>query len=132
MIRPCRSSSTDREKQLSDIKRLRVFLSSPGDVRDARAAVRDVVEKQLAKQRVFENAKLEVVSWDDPSRPLALDAYLTPQQAIDRRLPMPSECDVVVVILCSRMGTPLAHEGRQYLSGTHYEFDNAVRAEKAA
>jgi len=115
---------------VSDIKRLRVFLSSPGDMGAARAVVRDLVEKHLAKERVFQNAKLEVVSWDDPLKPLALDAFLTPQQAIDRHLPMPSECDVVVVILWSRMGTPLVHEGRQYLSGTHYEYENAVGAEK--
>lgn len=94
---------------VSEIKRLRVFLSSPGDVSSARAVIRDAIEMELAKQRVFENAKLEVVSWDDPFAPLALDAYLTPQQAIDRHLPMPSQCDVVVVILWSRMGTPLAH-----------------------
>jgi hypothetical protein len=115
---------------VSDIKRLRVFLSSPGDVQEARLVVRDVVEKFLQKERVFRNAKLEVVSWDDPQRPLALDAYLTPQQAIDRHLPMPSECDVFVMILRSRMGTPLVHEGKQYLSGTHYEFENAIAAEK--
>ena len=115
---------------MSDIKRLRVFLSSPGDVLAAREVVRDVVERYLQKERVFQNAKLEVVSWDDPLKPLGLDAYLTPQQAIDRHLPMPSECEVVVVILWSRMGTPLTHESRQYLSGTHYEFENAMGAEK--
>jgi hypothetical protein len=115
---------------VSDIKRLRVFLSSPGDVLTARDVVREVVERKLQKQRPFRNAKLEVISWDDPDRPLAWDAYYRPQENIDRRLPLPSECDVIVVILWSRMGTPVEHEGRRYLSGTHYEYENGFNAKQ--
>jgi hypothetical protein len=119
-----------RSTAVSTLNRLRVFLSSPGDVLAARAVVRDLVERELQKERAFRNTKLEVVSWDDPDAPVPLDAYLTPQQAIDRDLPRPSECDVVVVILWSRMGTPLTYDGQSYLSGTHYEYLGAVSAER--
>ena len=46
--------------------------------------------------------------------------------AIEVGLKKPSECDVVVVVLWSRMGTKLEHEGKRYHSGTHYEFEDAL------
>ena len=64
-----------------------------------------------------------------------MDAHLTPQEAIDKRRPKPSQCDIVVVVLWSRMGTPLPPEhrkpdGRPYVSGTEYEFCDAMDAAK--
>ena len=46
--------------------------------------------------------------WDDPHAASPMDAHLPPQDAINQNLPKPSECDIVAVILWSRMGTPLA------------------------
>src|SRR5262249_11472024 len=68
----------------------------------------------------------DVYSWDDPNASMALPAHLTPQQAIDLALIRPSACDIVIVVLWSRMGTPLEQEGKRYLSGTHYEFEEAL------
>jgi formylglycine-generating enzyme required for sulfatase activity len=74
------------------------------------------------------------VSWDDPRSPSPLYATLTPQEAIERHLPQPGECDLTIVILWSRMGTPLTEprkaDGSQYQSGTEYEFENARAAGK--
>ncbi len=113
---------------MSETIRLRVFLSSPGDVLAARAVVRDVVGKLTVKFRT-RNIQLDIASWDDPDNLQFLDAHLTPRQAREHGRPLPAESDVVVVILWSRMGAPLVHDGEAYLSVTHYEFENAIRAE---
>ena len=76
----------------------------------------------------------EVVSWDDPTAPTPMPAALTPQEAVNRFGPKPSECGVVVVVLWSRLGTHLALEafrkpdGAPYLSGTEWEFEDALNA----
>jgi hypothetical protein len=112
---------------VSDIKCLRVFLSAPGDVLAARAVVRDVTDKFAAE---FEQSRthLDLVSWDDPDNLQSLDANLTPDRARALGRPLPAECDVVVVIVWSRMGTPLTHDGEAYLSATHFECESAIRA----
>ena len=61
------------------------------------------------------------------------DTSIEPKKAIKRGLPKPSECDLVVVILWSRMGTPLPTEytkpdGTSYLSGTEWEYYEAIGA----
>jgi len=110
---------------------LRIFLSSPGDVQDERNLARQVL-RRLENERTFrQRIELEEVSWDDPDQSRPLDAHLTPQQAIDRALGKPSDCDIVVVILWSRMGTPLPDQikkpdGSTYRSGTEYEFLEAI------
>ena len=60
-----------------------------------------------------------------------MQATLTPQEAIKQGLPPPSQCDIVVVILWSRIGTPLPDDylkpdGSRYLSGTEWEYLDAV------
>jgi hypothetical protein len=60
-------------------------------------------------------------------------ASKTPQQAIAEGLPKPSECDIVIVIFWSRMGTPLPAEyvkpdGSPYRSGTEWEYWDALQA----
>jgi hypothetical protein len=65
-----------------------------------------------------------------------MPAHLAPQEAVNKGLPKPSECDIVVVILWSRMGTPLApkfrkQSGEQYLSGTEWEYEDALEHAKA-
>ena len=110
---------------MSDPRRLRVFLSSPGDVqteRDAADAALTALQRSPAWLGKF---TFEVVRWDDPAVPVPMDAHLTPQQAVDKGKPKPSECDITVVILWSRLGTPLNHNGRRYLSGTEYDYEDA-------
>ena len=112
---------------------LRIFLSSPGDVADERGLARSVLAR-LNKDPSFRGrVRLEEVSWDDPDASVPLAAHLTPQEAINRVLPKPSECDLVVVVLWSRMGTPLPPEyrkpdGTPFVSGTEWEYLEAVSA----
>lgn len=111
----------------------RIFLASPGDVQEERELARAVID-QIRLERAFRNRlNLEIIAWDQPGVAVAMDANLTPQEAIKRGLPQPSQCDLVVVILWSRMGTPLPAayakpDGSAYLSGTEWEYQDAIAA----
>ena len=112
---------------------LKIFLSSPGDVSDERGLARRVLDRLSQEYGLRDRVHLEEVSWDDPGAPVPLDAHLTPQEAINNTRSKPSQCDVVVVILWSRMGTPLPPEHRKpdgtpYVSGTEWEYCDAVEA----
>jgi formylglycine-generating enzyme required for sulfatase activity len=123
-------------QQTLDVLPFRVFLSSPGDVRDEREEARKVL-RRLENEPQFKNRiHIEEIAWDNPDAPTILDAHLTPQEAINRKLPLPSACDVVVVVFWSRMGTPLPKDmrkpdGSAYRSGTEWEYIDAIKAAKA-
>ena len=110
------------------VRQFRIFLSSPGDVAEERDIARDLIKDVLPYSPFIRGrAAFDVVSWDDPHAAPGLDAHLTPQEAINRQLPKPSECDIVIVILWSRMGTPLPDNitkagGSACQSGTEWEF----------
>jgi len=62
-----------------------------------------------------------------------MEAGLTPQEAIAQALPKPEKCDLVVVILWERIGTPLPDtyrktDGSRYRSGTEWEYVNAIES----
>jgi len=114
-------------------RHVRIFLASPGDVVEEREAVRDIMQRLERAPWSRGRFTIEVVSWDDPEAPAPMLATLTPQQAVSLALPKPSDCDFTVVILWSRMGTPLEErkaDGTPYLSGTEWEFEDARRAGK--
>ena len=57
----------------------------------------------------------------------------TPQDSVNAARPRPATCDIVIVILWSRMGTPLPDSvrkpnGEPYLSGTEWEYEDAVNS----
>ena len=115
---------------------VRVFLSSPGDVADERGIARKVIEDAAGQAPFRSQLAVRIVAWDNLSSRTPMLATLTPQEAINRRLPKPSECDIVVVLFWSRMGTQLPHpeyqkpNGDPYYSGTEWEYLDAVRASK--
>jgi hypothetical protein len=111
----------------------RIFLASPGDVRDERELARAVIEQIRAERAFRGRVDLECVAWDQSGAEVAMEADLTPQEAIKRGLPKPSQCDLVIVILWSRIGTPLPADytkpdGTAYLSGTEWEYHDAITA----
>jgi formylglycine-generating enzyme required for sulfatase activity len=113
--------------------RLRIFLSSPGDVNHERALAMGVIERIESERAYRDWLRLEVVAWDKPGAGTPMPAHIEPQEAIDRGLLRPSECDIVVVIFRARMGTPLSErhkkpDGSRYRSGTEYEYLDAVTA----
>jgi NB-ARC domain/Domain of unknown function (DUF4062) len=115
-------------------RHFRVFLSSPGDVSEEREHARKIIKDELPYDPFIRGqATLDIVSWDDPASRTPMLANLTPQEAVDRGLPKPSECDFVVVILWGRFGTPLPEtvrkpNGERYLSGTEWEYEDAKSA----
>lgn len=118
---------------------LRIFLSSPGDVIEERRLARELIKQVLPVSNWLRNrVTFDLVSWDDPHSSIPLPAHLTPQMAIKQGLKSPSECDIVIVVLWSRFGTPLPYpeykkeDGSPYYSGTEWEFEDAMRARKAS
>lgn len=115
---------------------LRIFLSSPGDVADERGLALQVIERLVYEPELRGRVTLEAIAWDKPGASAPMLATMTPQQAINEGLPRPSECDIVVVILWARMGTPLPPEykksdGSRFRSGTEWEYEDAVQAAEA-
>lgn len=108
---------------------VKIFISSPGDV----GAERDIAERVINKvgKEFQARWRLQAIRWDKDSEGVVLDARIPPQEAVNRKLPLPSECDIVLVVLWSRMGTPLdpsskkKGDGSAYLSGTEWEYCNA-------
>ena len=117
------------------MQHLHIFLSSPGDVSRERQLAREVIERIQSERAHRDRLKLEVVAWDKPGAGTAMPAQMEPQEAIDRGLKKPSDCDIVVVIFWARMGTLLSEkhlkpDGSRYRSGTEYEYLDALGAAK--
>jgi conflict system STAND superfamily ATPase len=113
------------------------LISSPGDVADERNLARHLLKDELPYDPFLRGkVTLDPVSWDDPAAPTPMVATLTPQEAVNRFGCRPSGCDIVIVILWSRVGTHLdlskfqKPNGEPYLSGTEYEYEDAASAEE--
>jgi HEAT repeat protein len=94
------------------------------------------VLEQLPYEPSFRgHVTIEPVAWDKKGAGTPILANVTPQDSIRAGLPKPSDCDIVVVIFWGRMGTPLPDsyvkpDGSHYLSGTEWEFEDALEASK--
>src|SRR4051812_18694296 len=94
-------------------RRVRIFLSSPSDVDEERSLARDLIERVLCKEPAYYgHLSLEYVAWDDPEAPTPMLATQVPQASVNAAKPPPSQCDIVVVVLWSRLGTPFELDGR--------------------
>lgn len=103
------------------MKTLRIFISSPGDVRHERYIAQKVISdlNKIYKDYVM----LEAIIWED----LPLEATLSFQDGINYFLQQ-EPIDIAIFILWSRLGTALSSsfqrpDGTIYASGTEYEFD---------
>ncbi|MBK5941046.1 AAA family ATPase [Halochromatium roseum] len=103
-------------------KSVRIFVSSPADVDHERAVVKDIVD-QLASEYLpyFE---LRAVLWEEEA--------LTADRTFQAGLTQPEDCDIVLVILWTRLGSPLPQEPYRGMTGTEWEFVNAVEASAKA
>jgi WD40 repeat protein len=115
---------------MQDSRVVRVFISSPGDVAAERSAAAGVVRRLDRGYRPF--FRIEPYLWEQEPQLASghFQDYLEP----------PSQFDVVLLILWSRLGTPLPErtrvreycgaDGRAPVTGTEWEYEEArVRAE---
>ncbi|HEY1432425.1 MAG TPA: SUMF1/EgtB/PvdO family nonheme iron enzyme [Stellaceae bacterium] len=128
-----RGGEAARETSGEQAPVVRIFLSSPGDVADERKIARELIERELQKHPSYRELKLVVIAWDDPDARIPMLANETPQESVNNARPRPSTCDIVIVILWARMGTPLPEtirkpDGERYLSGTEWEYLDAVNS----
>lgn len=111
---------------MSAIPSLSIFVSSPGDVAQERALTEGVIRRLQGEFAA--RVRLEPIFWEHEPL-LATDSF---QDQIVR----PSETDIVVSILWSRLGTRLPDrfrraDGTRYDSGTEFEFEDAVEGWRA-
>jgi WD40 repeat protein len=112
-------------------QRLRIFISSPGDVPDERLRA-DLVIDKLAQDysRFF---TIDGYRWEH--EPMLASGHF--QDAVEP----PSKFDIVVMILWSRLGTPLPDhtgtrdyrgiDGRAPVTGTEWEYEEALQAARS-
>jgi WD40 repeat protein len=105
--------------------RLRVFVSSPGDVAEERLIANRILGRLATEYAAV--ARIEAVFWEHEPL-LASDTF---QAQIIR----PAETDIVVCILWSRLGTRLPKkitrpDGSTYDSGTEFEFEDALEGHR--
>ena len=108
--------------------RFRVFISSPGDVQDERRMAREVLDALQSAPAFQDKVELVPVLWDDPKHPTPLEAGASGQSSVDRYQGLSKNCDLVVAIISSRLGSPaLLADGTSIPSGTVYEVDLALQ-----
>lgn len=109
-------------------RRIRILISSPGDVADEREKAKRVIA--VLQKRFAGRLRIEAILWED----LPLPATASFQEGIDVVLDDEEGIDVAIFILWSRLGTPLGpkilkpDDGQEYQSGTEREFDLMIRA----
>ncbi|MDX2161397.1 MAG: SUMF1/EgtB/PvdO family nonheme iron enzyme [bacterium] len=112
---------------MADPTIFKIFLSSPGDVPQERDDAQTVIDEINANGEFAHHFILKLYRWDDRAVVLPMPVTAIPQKSVDIYMIRPSECDLTVVLFWSRMGSPLVMDAREYLSGTHYEYSEALQ-----
>jgi TIR domain-containing protein/uncharacterized protein DUF4062 len=99
------------------LRRIRIHVSSPSDVKDARNVLANVVEELARDLGRNKGLFLELVRWEESAVP----ALGRPQELINRQIPA---ADIFIGILWSRFGTPTGDAK----SGTEEELLNALES----
>lgn len=110
------------------MRTIRLFVSSPGDVPDERQRV-----KLVADRLSGEYVRFETILWESS----VYTAHESYQPQIDKRA-KPAECDIVLAIFWSKLGTELPDDfpevmpdGKRYPSGSAYEVLSSLEARRA-
>jgi DNA-binding response OmpR family regulator len=102
-------------------RKLTVFISSPGDVIPERRAIKKILE-QLNREFAGQLVLIPILWEEDP---------LLASETFQSQIHPPSETDIYIGIFWSRLGSPLPkditrEDGSRYLSGSEYEFEDAM------
>ncbi len=106
--------------------RLKIFVSSPGDVNEERQVVRDLIQR--LNQELTGQVYLIPMFWEDEP--------LRASETFQTQLDSPINSDIFIGIFWSRLGQPLPDyikrkDGTQYLSGAEFEFEDAMEGFRA-
>src|ERR1700744_22646 len=99
------------------MRTIRIFVSSPSDVDHERSRISRVVERLQGEFAGV--AKLETVRWETQ--------YYRAHDTFQNQIPRAADCDIVVALFWSRLGSelppqfPRMEDGEPYPSGTAYE-----------
>ncbi|MGR9116334.1 MAG: nSTAND1 domain-containing NTPase [Gammaproteobacteria bacterium] len=101
---------------------LRIFVSSPGDVGEERALAEEVIRRLQVE--FAQSVGLEPIFWEHEP--------LRANRSFQEQIPLPSETDIFICILWSRLGSRLPKnitrpDGTRFASGTEFEFEDAVK-----
>ena len=104
------------------MKTLRIFISSPSDVRAERVRAYDVVCRLQTRYR--DRLKLEPILWEDE--------VMRAVASFQSQIVPPSATDIVICILWSKIGTRLPQDYKRsdgtVPTGTEWEFEDAYRS----
>ena len=111
---------------MAEVKVLKIFVSSPSDVRPERLIAERVV-RRLGREFAY-HLRIEPVMWEREP--------LVASQHFQEEITPPHETDIVVVILWSRLGVPLPIDkflgpiSGKPVTGTEWEFEDALKASR--
>jgi eukaryotic-like serine/threonine-protein kinase len=110
----------------TDERQVRIFVSSPHDAQFERSRLERVIERLNGE---FQGtARLTAIRWES--------GFYKAHTTFQAQIPEAAQCDIVVAIFRSRLGTelppdfPRMPDGKPYPSGTAYEVLSAIEAAK--
>jgi len=106
---------------------LKIFVSSPSDIGDAREEAIRQVERLNNDEEIAGEFQLEVLRWEESTPPIV---GCPPQATVNDYTGRASEADIVICLFGRRFGTDLVLVNQHYPSGTYYEFKTAERAQR--
>lgn len=108
------------------VPKVKIFISSPGDVIPERKIVRRIINQ--LNEELAERVFLTPIFWEDEPL-LASDTF-------QAQIYPAQDSDIYIGIFWSRLGSPLPEnirrpDGSRYLSGSEYEFEDAMTGFRA-
>ena len=108
------------------IRRIRIFISSPGDVNVERELLFQAISRLNLNPHYSDRIAFTPYLYEGMAPALVGP---DPQDVVDTFTGHPESMDIVVCLFWHRMGTPYtSSDGRQYNSGTEYELRSAYEA----
>lgn len=109
------------------VQKLDIFISSPSDVLRERRMAQKVIAELNKLPHISRHFTLNALAYEDTVPP---GMGQNPQLMVDHYMMEAEKADIFICMLWGRMGTPV-HDpatGRDYPSGTSYEFSRAYEA----